>query len=179
MIEIYISDSQQHNFRYDNIAALKTYLKMISTSSYTMMLVVIWNTDIRKLSYQTPVRLIFQLLSHPRDPSSSRFFQDGTSKVPKLPGDQALTAKDFPRRGQSCEARSHPSVSMQWNQNDIATNKQGQPETTTVSLTVSRYMAGGTSIRSSWLSQPVSKRQELTTSLPNLDFVTNTLLSDW
>lgn len=82
-------------------------------------------------------------------------------QVPKLPRDQALTAKNFPRRGQSCEVRSHPSASMQGNQNDIATNKQGQPETTTVSLTVSRYMAGGTSIRSSWLSQPVSKRQEL------------------
>jgi hypothetical protein len=68
---------------------------------------------------------------------------------------------------------------MQWNQNDTATNKQGQPETNTVFLTVSRYMAGGTSIRSSWLSQPVSKRQELTISLPNLGFVTNTLLSDW
>ncbi|CAG8927734.1 unnamed protein product, partial [Penicillium nalgiovense] len=44
---------------------------------------------------------------------------------------------------------------MQWNQNDTAAIKQGQPETSTVSLTVSRYMAGGTSTRSSWLSQPV------------------------
>ncbi|KAJ6119106.1 hypothetical protein N7471_013057 [Penicillium samsonianum] len=79
-------------------------------------------------------------------------------QVPKLPEDQSLTAKDIPRRGQSCEVRSHPSASMQWNQNDTAAIKQGQPETSTVSLTVSQCMAGGTSTRSSWLSQPVSKR---------------------
>ncbi|CAG8129611.1 unnamed protein product [Penicillium nalgiovense] len=85
-------------------------------------------------------------------------------QVPKLPGDQALTVKNFPRRGQSCEVRSHPSASMQWNQNDIATNKQGQPETTTVSLTVSRYMAGGTSIRSSWLSQPCAGGRSIPSS---------------
>ncbi|OGE47321.1 hypothetical protein PENARI_c049G00970, partial [Penicillium arizonense] len=78
-------------------------------------------------------------------------------QVPKLPEDQALAAKDVPRRGQSCEVRSHPTASMQWNQNDTATNKQGQPETSTV-FTVSRYVAGGTSTRSSWLSHPLNKR---------------------
>lgn len=58
-------------------------------------------------SCQTPVRLIFQLLSHPRDPSSSRFFQDGTSKVPKL----APATRNIPCTG--AKAAGRPSFDSQ------------------------------------------------------------------
>ncbi|CAG7953300.1 unnamed protein product [Penicillium salamii] len=94
-----------------------------------------------------------------RSRRQSRCQRQGTFhvQVPKVPEDQALTAMNFPRR-ESCEVRLHPSASMQWNQNDTATNKQGQPEIRTFSLTASRHLAGGTSARSSWLSQPVNKR---------------------
>ncbi|CAG8147860.1 unnamed protein product, partial [Penicillium nalgiovense] len=54
--------------------------------------------------------------------------------------------------------RSHSIASMQRYRDDTATNEQGQPETSTVFSTTSQHVAGGTSTRSSWRSQPASKR---------------------
>ncbi|CAG8199252.1 unnamed protein product [Penicillium nalgiovense] len=50
--------------------------------------------------------------------------------------------------------RSHSIASMQRYRDDTATNEQGQPETSTVFSTTSQHVAGGTSTRSSWRSQP-------------------------
>ncbi|KAF4772461.1 hypothetical protein HAV15_009069 [Penicillium sp. str.  len=57
-------------------------------------------------------------------------------QAPKLPKDQTWTAKDSPRRGQSCEVQPHPIASMQWNQNDITNNKQSRPKSSTASFTI-------------------------------------------
>ncbi|CAG8428988.1 unnamed protein product [Penicillium salamii] len=75
-------------------------------------------------------------------------------QVPNLLKGQVLTVKDFPPRGQSRETRSHSIVSMQRYRDDTATNEQGQSETSTVFSKTSQNVAGGTSTRSSWRSQP-------------------------
>ncbi|CAG8892958.1 unnamed protein product [Penicillium nalgiovense] len=93
-------------------------------------------------------------MARPRRPSRNQQQSRIHVQVPNLLKGQVLTVKDFPPRGQSRETRSHSIVSMQRYRDDTATNEQGQPETSTVFSTTSQYVAGGTSTRSSWRSQP-------------------------
>ncbi|CAG8905344.1 unnamed protein product [Penicillium nalgiovense] len=97
-------------------------------------------------------------MARPRRPSRNQQQSRIHVQVPNLLKGQVLTVKDFPPRGQSRETRSHSIVSMQRYRDDTATNEQGQPETSTIFSTTSQYVAGGTSTRSSWRSQPASKR---------------------
>ncbi|CAG8182550.1 unnamed protein product [Penicillium nalgiovense] len=93
-------------------------------------------------------------MARPRRPSRNQQQSRIHVQVPNLLKGQVLTVKDFPPRGQSRETRSHSIVSMQRYRDDTATNEQGQPETSTVFSTTSQHVAGGTSTRSSWRSQP-------------------------
>ncbi|CAP79308.1 hypothetical protein PCH_Pc17g00210 [Penicillium rubens Wisconsin 54-1255] len=97
-------------------------------------------------------------MARPRRPSRNQQQSRIHVQVPNLLKGQVLTVKDFPPPGRSRETRSHSIISMQRYRDDTATNEQGQPETSTVFSTTSQNVAGGTSTRSSWRSQPAIKR---------------------